>query len=261
MPLPRFLVEPGRLCQEGGDVVLEGPEAHHLTRVLRIGPGKEVDLLDGKGMIARCRVETCRRGTVTLRVLDKETRPEDRLPVDLYCSLLKGERMEWLVQKAVELGARSIHPVLAGHSVPRPESGQCKTRVHRLEEVSRQALKQCRGIHATTVHPFLPLDAALLEAKETDTRFVLDEKGHGESLASAWQSAGYRLPAAILVGPEGGLSEAERAIAKDIGFQPVTLGARILRSETAAIAALAFFRLFMDMERPRWTRDLVTRSY
>ncbi|MEF3168293.1 MAG: 16S rRNA (uracil(1498)-N(3))-methyltransferase [Deltaproteobacteria bacterium] len=246
MALPRFLVEPGRLRQAGESIVLNGSEAHHLSRVLRLGPGEEIDLLDGEGVIARARVETSGRETVIVTVLNRRILPDDRLPVDLYCSLLKGERMEWLVQKAVELGTRSIHPVLAEHSVPRLESSRLKTRVLRLNEVSRQALKQCRGGHATSIHPILPLDAALREAKGTPVRFVLDERGCAAPLASEWQNAEHGQPIAILVGPEGGLSQSERSLAHEQGFRPVTMGKRILRAETAAIAALAYLRLSMD---------------
>ncbi len=250
MPLPRFLVEPERLGQAVDSVVLDGTEAHHLSRVLRLGPGEEIDLLDGKGMIARARVKTSGKGTVIVTLLNKKTLPDDRLPVDLYCSLLKGERMEWLVQKAVELGTRSIHPVLAEHSVPRPESAGVKTRVHRLDEISRQALKQCRGGHATSIHPILPLDTALREANWTPVRFVLEERERVAPLASEWPNAGHGLPIAILVGPEGGLSQSERSLVHGQGFRPVSMGTRILRAETAAIAALAFFRLSMDAAGP-----------
>lgn len=248
MTAPHFLVESDALRKASDSFTLEGTEARHLARVLRLGPGREVVLVDGAGSMARCRILTPGKLRSRLEILEKKDIPDDRLPVDLYCALIKAERMEWLVQKAVELGTRSIQPLISMHGVVRPDMERMAKLFRRIEEIAGQALKQCKGFHATRIRRAVPFVDGLPGAGGTDARFVLSERGGGiPHLAQAWSKGGRAAGVAILAGPEGGLSPEEEAMAVSRGFAPVTLGRRILRAETACIAAISVISGAMNL--------------
>ena len=232
--MPRFFVDGP---PEDGMLVLRGEDAHHAGRVLRLRPGEAVTLCDGRGTDYDCTVETVEKDAVACRVLDShpaDTEPKQRLT--LYMALPKGDKMEFIVQKAVELGASEIVPYLSKNCVSRPDKTDKK--VERWRKIAVEAAKQCgRGV-LPAVHAVVPAAEAVRLAAQAETALFLYENEKQTGLRDAL-AGGVGKTVSLMVGPEGGFAPEEAAAAKDAGLVSVSLGTRILRCETAPVAALA----------------------
>ena len=232
--MPRFFVDGP---PEDGMLVLRGEDAHHAGRVLRLRPGEAVTLCDGRGTDYDCTVETVEKDAVACRVQDShpaDTEPKQRLT--LYMALPKGDKMEFIVQKAVELGASEIVPYLSKNCVSRPDKTDKK--VERWRKIAVEAAKQCgRGV-LPTVHAVVPAAEAVRLAAQAETALFLYENEKQTGLRDAL-AGGVGKTVSLMVGPEGGFAPEEAAAAKDAGLVSVSLGTRILRCETAPVAALA----------------------
>jgi len=228
--LHRFFVPADSLADD--PVTISGEALHHLRTVLRLGPGTELQLLDGAGNCCRARMETVGRDRATATVIARWFEEEHPCPLRLLQALPKGDKFELVLQKGTELGITYFQPVLSGRAVSRPETG----RTPRWERIVTEAARQSRRPRLPQLGPLLPLSAALAAVNEP-LRLVLWEKG-ARPLAEALP---VQPPAgvAVLVGPEGGFDEEEVAVVAAAGFVPVHLGPRILRTETAGLAAAA----------------------
>ena len=218
-------------------LVLRGENAHHAGRVLRLRPGEAVTLCDGKGTDYDCTVETLEKDAVTCRVLGShpaDTEPKQQLT--LFMALPKGDKMEFIVQKAVELGVSEIVPYLSKNCVSRPDKMDKK--VERWRKIAVEAAKQCgRGV-LPAVHAVVPAAEAVRLAAQAETALFLYENEKQTGLRDAL-AGGVGKTVSLMVGPEGGFAPEEAAAAKDAGLVSVSLGTRILRCETAPVAALA----------------------
>ncbi len=246
----RFLIPPGTPLQEGRELVLEGREAKHLGRVLRARAGTRVELADGAGLLVQAEVTGRRSGRIRLRVLQVERGQDDRLPLEVLVGILKGEKMDLVIQKVSEIGARSIQPVITEHTVPRLDRHQERKKVKRWRETARQALKQCRATTATLVHGVSTLEEALDE-RRCSAGIVLDAAHGARNLVEVLHDPGILPPGKdgairILIGPEGGLSRGELDLCLRRGLVPASLGKRVLRAETAAIGATLVTALFLE---------------
>lgn len=230
----RFFLPPDQLTQP--TVTLTGEPLHHLAVVLRLGPGAEVLLLDGRGQVCHCRILRLDRRMAEASVLERWFEAEEVLSLRLLQGVPKGERMELVLQKGTELGISAFTPVLTSRSIGRIDPAREEKRHQRWHRIITEAARQSR-------RPLLPrLDSSLtlpqaLAATAEPLRLLLWE---GESLPLA-AVLPEQAPAsvALLVGPEGGFSPDEAALARDHGFVAVGLGSRILRSETAGFAVAA----------------------
>jgi len=223
--LPRLFV--GNPLSAGVDAPLDVGQANYLRNVLRLGPGAPVHVFDDctGEWLARVGALGKRGGIVRI---EEFLRLREQVPdVWLAFSPLKGGRTEWIVEKATELGAGRLCPILTERSVVRQIKPE-RLRAHAIE-----AAEQCERTALPALADLVSL-ADLLAAWPRDRKLLFaDERGHGGSLAASG-------PAAILVGPEGGFSDAERtAILAHPAARAISLGPRILRAETAAAAALA----------------------
>jgi len=242
---PRLFVSAERLCPPA-PLRLCGAEHHYLSRVLRLGIGAEVVLLDGKGRVATARLARISGEELELEYLSVEAvAPPGAEPggVTLYMGLLKGERHDFVVQKATELGCRRIVTVLCQRSVPEfgHDPGRAARRQQRWQRIAQAAAQQCRRLDLPEVAGPLPLGAVLEAQAEAELRLLLYE-GPAPPLRSVLYSGPGGAAARsieLLLGPEGGFADTEVAAATAAGFIPVSLGPRILRAETAALAALA----------------------
>ena len=232
--MPRFFVE-GQ--PENGMLFLRGEDAHHAGRVLRLRPGEAVTLCDGRGTDHDCTVESVEKDAVACRVVSShpaDTEPHQRLT--LYMALPKGDKMEFIVQKAVELGAAEIVPYLSKNCVSRPDKTDKK--VERWRKIAVEAAKQCgRGV-LPAVHPVLPVAEAIARAAQSETALFLYENEKKTGLRDAL-AGGVGKTVSLMDGPEGGFAPEEAAAAQAAGLVSVSLGTRILRCETAPVAALA----------------------
>lgn len=234
----RFFFTPDSV--QGETAVLPPDQAHHLRDVLRLGPGEEVEIFDGRGRGFAGKVIRCLPEVVvgSLRPLETE-RPGPA--VILAAALLKADRFEWLLEKATELGADLIVPLETRHGTVRIPENRLQERLERWRRIVREACRQCRRLGAPEVRPPTGLGAFVAEAKAWPDRLLFHE-----AAAASWSGelAGAG-PAAVCVGPEGGWHESETAAAAEAGFRVLRLGPRILRAETAALAAVALVRFHL----------------
>lgn len=232
--MPRFFVsaEP-----ENGLLTLCGEDAHHAGRVLRLQEGDALTLCNGAGTDYDCEIVSIRAGEVVCGVQDTHpSRGEPEQRISLFMALPKGDKMEFIVQKAVELGVFEIRPFLSAHCVSRPDKTDKK--IARWQKIADEAAKQCgRGL-LPRVYPVIPVQQAVLEAAGADTALFFYENETKTGLWDALQE-GVGGTVSMLIGPEGGFAPAEADAAVQAGLRSVSLGTRILRCETAPIAALA----------------------
>ncbi|MBN2476124.1 MAG: 16S rRNA (uracil(1498)-N(3))-methyltransferase [Pirellulales bacterium] len=236
----RYFVE-DRIAEprgHGTTVRLSGAEAHHLIHVMRAKPGGQVVLFDGSGAEFPARVEKIGRSEVDLAVLGRQS-VDRELPVELTLgvALPKGDRQRWLVEKAVELGVGRIVPLRTERSVAQPEENA----LARLRRTVIEASKQCGRNHLMEMAPPQAWPDFVAAAKRCPHR-LLAHPCRGDSASRPLADAGPTSPpepVAVAVGPEGGLTTHEVALAIAAGWQTVDLGPRILRVETAAFLLVA----------------------
>jgi 16S rRNA (uracil1498-N3)-methyltransferase len=240
----RFFVPPGSFS--GADVYLPDADlARQLGRVLRLGPGDRVLMLDGQGDAYEVELTELGRDHVAGRVLRREPAAEPVLDLTVYVALLRPERFEWVLQKCTELGARRFVPVHFARSLPADRADGRK--VERWQRIIREAAEQaCRGRLPDLAAPLSFADACA-GAGAADLPLILWE-GSAPHLREALRRAGPP-PAsvAILSGPEGGITQEELTVATARGIMPASLGSRILRAETAPIAAAA--AIYYELDR------------
>jgi 16S rRNA (uracil1498-N3)-methyltransferase len=219
---------------------LEQQQAQHLARVLRAQPGMEFDVLAG-GFLWRARIDTVAEDRVRFTLLE-ELETAAALPLILGLSIFKFDRMEWAIEKAVELGATRIVPLVAERTEKHLALAAVK-RAERWRRIAREAAQQCRRSDLPEIAPparLAPWLASTADAGEDAARILLAETEEDRSLLQMLE-ARVSGPSQLLlaIGPEGGWTDAEHKRFLDAGWQSASLGPRILRVETAAIAALA----------------------
>lgn len=247
----------------GGRATLTGPEAHHLIHVMRFGPGNQVVLFDGSGAEFAARIDRVGRAKVELTVLARrEVNRESSREITLGVALPKGDRRRWLVEKAVELGVRRLVPLATSRSVARLSDGA----LARLRRTVVEASKQCGRnrlmeiaepqawsdfvVAAATglrllAHPEEPAPAGKLPVAPAGVAGVEPSEPPGKPaggslrLTASHPPKQLSEPAVLAVGPEGGFTPDEVALAASAGWKRVDLGPRILRVETAAILMVA----------------------
>jgi 16S rRNA (uracil1498-N3)-methyltransferase len=236
----RLWVKPALL--DGTELVLGGEDFHYLARVHRLAAGDDLTLFDGAGRQATARVLSVdgRHDAITLRRGDIEASALVRATAfTLIVALLKADKMDLVVQKATELGVAAIWPVACERSIVKLEPRRAEERVERWKKIAVEAARQSGRASVPEVLTPRPLAQALAEADARAPRLVFDERAES-ALAGALPAGGEPLDALVLAtGPEGGFTRAEIAEARERGFAVVGLGPRVLRAETAAIAALA----------------------
>ena len=218
-----------------GDVAfLRGDEHRHLTTSARVRVGESLRLTDGRGTIYDGLVDAVTASEARVRIVARTTRErESPVAATLAVALLKGRKMEWVLQKATELGADAIWPVISERSVPRKQADPAE----RHEAILRAATKQSERAWLPALRPLADLAAVLADAGSFPLRLLFHERAAGmdwDRIASTDAKE-----VLLLVGPEGGFSDREADAARAAGFIAVGLGPRILRGETAALAALA----------------------
>ena len=228
--------------------MLSAEESRHLRDVLRLRAGEEVYVFDGEGREFACAVRETgmRGGTVVLEVRGRAEPPSPESPLELTLAvaLLKGEKFDLVVQKATELGASRVEPVLTARSDVRPRDARdTERRVERWRRLALEAAKQSGRARVPTIDSPQTFERLVArEPREGLQRLLFSERG-GAGLDSLAAEAATR-PASVLalVGPEGGWDDEELALARTQGFALVTLGGRTLRAETAAITVCALLQ-------------------
>jgi 16S rRNA (uracil1498-N3)-methyltransferase len=226
--LPRLFV--GQPLAEGASIELNAVQANYLGNVLRLGGGAELLVFDGHSGEWLARVAETAKKRMTLSV-ERKTRESESIPdVWLAFAPVKRAQTDWLVEKATELGAARLIPVITQRTIAE------RVKLERLENIAIEAAEQCGRTRVPQIATPIPL-RRFVEEIEPARRFYFADEGGGDALASALREG----PAAILVGPEGGFTEEERAFVRGAGAAAISLGPRILRAETAALAALSAY--------------------
>jgi 16S rRNA (uracil1498-N3)-methyltransferase len=218
------------------EVALPEAAAGHVARVLRLRAGDRLMLFDGSGSDFHAEITEIAGPRVRARILERvEGVRESPLAVTLVQAVSRGERMDWTLQKATELGVQAIQPVLAARGVVRLDEDRGERRLRHWQAVVASACEQCGRSVLPRVAAPLELPRYLEQPRGHLRRIMLAPDGAVPIVALADGLTGVEL----LVGPEGGLDEVELAAAARAGFEAVRLGPRVLRTETAGIAALA----------------------
>ena len=214
---------------------ITGEDAVHITRSLRMKPGEQLTVCDSDGIRHDCVIESISGGTVDVRVTESyKCENEPKTFVTLYQALAKGDKMDFIIQKAVELGVKEIVPVLTDRCVSRPDEKSMKKKLERWNKIALQAAQQSRRGTIPKVMPLMTLDNAAQRAG--DTAVVCYELG-GSPLGELTVSRKDKL--SLFIGSEGGFEKSEIETILSFGGECATLGSRILRAETAPIAALS----------------------
>ncbi len=234
-----------------GDVVtLPEAAARHASTVLRVRAGARLSVFNGSGGEYAAEVVRASRAGVELRLLERHAHErESPLRVTLVQGVSRGERMDLTVQKSVELGVAVIQPLLCERSVVRLHGERAERRVAHWRAVAASACEQCGRDRLPEIAPLLDFETWLPQMPAKGLRLTLSP--HAGRPLSALAPPPPEHGATLVVGPEGGLSEAESAMLAAAGFTPLRLGPRVLRTETAALAAVALLQCrFGDLDAP-----------
>jgi 16S rRNA (uracil1498-N3)-methyltransferase len=228
----RFFVDEIR----GGHAVIEGDDAHHLTRVLRVEAGQKYEISDNTNVYL-AEIETAHKGLVSFSILDRIGSTEMPVRIMVAAALIKFDRFEWLIEKATELGVDSIVPFLAERSEKGLGHGAEK-RVARWRKIAREASEQSRRSRLPQISEPVPFPETI--AIDADMRVALEEQTGARPILRAISSEpAQSATVGLLAGPEGGWTDRERSGFVEAGWIPVSLGPTILRAETAVVAGIA----------------------
>src|SRR3982751_662931 len=230
--MPRFHVDTA--LRTGTSLMLPDDSAHHAVHVLRIRAGDEITLFNGRGGEFAARVASIERVKVRVDVLEhRAIEREAPLRMALVQGVSSGERMDFTVRKSVELGVAEIHPVLAHASVARPKGERAAARHQHWQKVAISACEQCGRNQIPAVHPLV--DAAQFRGG-SGTKILLSPAAELK-FSQACKAGGNAFT--IAAGPEAGFNAEEEAAFLNAGYVPARIGPRVLRTETAGLAALA----------------------
>lgn len=242
----RFFADPSQIGET--EIILTGPDVNHIRNVLRMRAGEELLVSDGQGREYHCILKETAENEVRARICGKQEETAE-LPskITLFQGLAKGDRMDFIIQKCVELGVYRIVPVETKRTVVKLDARKEESRRKRWRSISESAAKQSgRGI-IPEIAEVKSFREALKEAGELDVRLIPYEKA--EDMAHTRQILSEIPEGAaigIFIGPEGGFEEEEIEQAMAAGAEPITLGRRILRTETAGMAVLAMLGYLLE---------------
>lgn len=230
--MPRFFIAP----PPTDTVTIAGEDARHIAKVLRMREGESIALCDGAGMDYAGEILAVSPSAVVVQVLEKKvTHSETSFRIRLYQALPKGEKLDWIVQKAVELGVCEIVPVLTERCVSRPNAKSMTKKCERLQKIALEAAKQAGRGMIPAIAPLQTFSEAIAEMKAYTNAILFYE--HAQTPLSACLKGG--MDTALMVGSEGGFTAQEACAAAGMGIAVASLGKRILRCETAPICALS----------------------
>jgi 16S rRNA (uracil1498-N3)-methyltransferase len=238
-----FFIDPGEAT--GSAVTVRGSDANHMKNVLRLQPGDKIRLLDGTGFEYDARITRLSSNQVDIAIIHRfPSAAESTVEIIIAQAFLKEKKMDGLVRRLTELGVTRWIPFVADRSVSRPDAGRLSGRKQRWEKIAREAVKQCRRGRIPEIGDTLSFETALHLGKGSDLKIVFWEN---ESKPLSFPDRRFNRIFAVM-GPEGGLTSREIETAKSLGFITASLGPRILRADTATIAAVALIQyLFGDM--------------
>ena len=244
--MPRFFTE--NIDQNSGSIT--GEDAKHIARVLRMKNGQPLTVCDTKGYDYACIIEGITEEQIDLKVLSRSPSvTEPNVSVHLYQAMPKADKLELIIQKAVELGAYSVVPVSTRRCVVKLDNKKAEKKVSRWQQIAESAAKQSKRMLVPEVHSVMTFKEALVYAKELDVLLIPYELAKGmKETKELIRSIEPGKSIGVFIGPEGGFEEQEVADAMEAGAKPITLGHRILRTETAGLAVLSVLMFQLEDE-------------
>ncbi len=237
-----------------GSLLLEGAEAHHAAKVIRLRTGESVVVLNGKGIEYLCTAVEVDRKRVVLQIDEEKNHPQPSGRIKLVQAVTKGKSFDFILQKSVELGAAEIVPLLTDRVVAKPDPRDFDDKLEKWNQVAIEAIKQCGSAWLPEISRPKTLSEAAAEEAATELRMVaalIPEARHPRACFEVFQNQHQRMPESVSVwiGPEGDFSETEYRTLIDAGVVPVNFGDRVLRSETAAVFALSILGYELSAHR------------
>jgi len=235
--MARFFLPRERIRDHRG--VISGPELVHLKKALRLQPGDPVTVFDGSGLEYAAVIRSLSSEQAEIEMLHcYQANRESPLETILAVGLTKGEKLDWVIEKATELGVLAIVPFVSVHAVPRWDEAKAKKRSERWAKIALSAAKQCGRTRVPQIEPPCAFEGLARRSWPHTLKLFFWEKEQDRSLQDAYKKRSDARSVLLVVGPEGGFSAEEASLAREQGFELVTLGRRILRAETAALSAL-----------------------
>jgi len=235
----RFFIDPANITQARG--IVTDQEARHISMVLRLKPGSAITLFDGGGMVYQAKITAVNKTTVETRILSCHQHPVVPPFLSVAQAVIKGSKMDLIIQKATELGVAALLPIISQHCDIKSASAN---QMSRWQRIAHESCKQCDRPTPMLCHEVVALPQLLTQAEEFSSKVIFWENETTRTINDLpdLQAAQRVL---LLIGPEGGFSQQEAESAISHGFSPVSLGPRILRAETAAIAAMAIIQFLL----------------
>lgn len=237
--MAKFFVNPEDVLEES--ILIKGSDVNHIKNVLRLTVGKEILISDRQGYEYECIIRDIDADIVTAQILNRIlNHTEPAVETILFQSLVKGEKMEFVIQKSVEIGVTKIVPLVTQRCVVKLESEKkLNNKIERWQKIAESAAKQSkRGIIPEVCMPMLLKEAVAFTKQQLGVGCIPYENEQSHHIKVFLQSIDAK-SIGIFIGPEGGFTEEELALASSSGIKPITLGKRILRSETAGLVTLA----------------------
>lgn len=231
-------------------ITIDGPDVNHIRNVLRLKPGDVILISDESGTDYRCALLQLQPEQVTASVLEK-SRENHELSARIYLfqGLPKSDKMEWIIQKAVELGVHQIIPVAMKNCVVKLDTKKADAKVRRWNAISESAAKQSKRSIIPTVAPVHSFSDAVAAYSFFDKNLMAYENARGMAATKEQMtSVAPGMEIGVWIGPEGGFDPAEVETAAQHGILPISLGARILRTETAGLAALSLLMYHLEIQ-------------
>lgn len=238
--MPAFFIDSRDICD--GAVTITGDLLHHLRASLRLRLNETLHLTDDHRRRHHATVTDVTGERLTARIVSSADGPQRLCPaLILGQALLKGDHMDWIMQKAAEFGVETIVPLVTRRSVVRPRQTRVDSQTARWQRIAREAAQQSEQWQVPAVQAPREISEFFGHTRAT-ARLILVEREQGKKLADIPLPAGPAASVVVTVGPEGGWHADEVAMARERGFEPISLGATILRSETASLAALVILQ-------------------
>ncbi len=231
----RFFIDSS--LKDAPEVIITGDDVAHISKVLRLRDGDEITVCDSEGTDCLCRIVSSDKEAVTAQIVSRApSHTEPPLKITLYQGVPKGDKLDAVVQKCVELGAARIVPVAMKRSVAVIKDKDKKQQ--RLQKIALEAAKQCKRAVIPKVEAVMTFDEAMIDSSESELKLLPYEAEKSLRMKEVLKKYTDSKSICIFIGPEGGFDETEVEKARSFGFESVSMGPRIMRTETAPLAAI-----------------------
>lgn len=236
--MARFFLPARQIHDNRGTI--DGQELEHLRKVLRLKPGDLITVFDDTGWEHEAVIRSLAAAQGEIEILSSsQAQRESPLQITLAAGLTKGDKFDFVVEKATELGAQTIVPFTSAYAVPKLDERKIATRTERWRKIALSAAKQCGRTRVPEVFPLCTFQELLIRLPHGGVKLFFWEKEAERSIDEVYEKHRDAKAVTLAIGPEGGFSAAEADLAQSHGFELVQLGRRILRAETAAVTALS----------------------